>query len=146
MKAEGFYYLHENKELIYKRADDGTEADFRESPFVVAFWPVWKESRESAWRTLVEGLAAGASKDTVARLAAVWSCNDVDGQRYASRIGVTIRRHGEGWIASVPSNRSEVAPSVLEALAQLCASMGYQPSKVVGGDNPSFRDLINQYS
>jgi len=36
---EGYYYLHMNGDLIYKRETGDTAADIRESDFAVAMWP-----------------------------------------------------------------------------------------------------------
>ncbi len=58
---DGWYYLHTNGELIYKRDLDGTAADIRESTFARALWPMEPSDREGAWRILIEGLAAGAN-------------------------------------------------------------------------------------
>jgi len=63
---EGWYYLHTNGELIFKRELDGnTAADISESPFARAMWPVDPSNRENAWTLLVEALAGKRRKSTV---------------------------------------------------------------------------------
>jgi hypothetical protein len=65
MSIEGWYYLHTNGELIYKRELGETAADIRESPFAKGLWPLDVSDRENAWRICVEGLAAGANRARV---------------------------------------------------------------------------------
>ena len=84
---EGWYYLHQNGELIYKQDLDGIEADIRESPFAVALWPCNTSNRAHAWRILVEGLAAGAHKDRIMELAQKWECSHLAGWNRRQRHG-----------------------------------------------------------
>ena len=70
MSISGWYYLHTNGELIYKRDLDGTAADIRESDFARALWPMDPTDRESAWTILVEALALGANEERIAELEA----------------------------------------------------------------------------
>ena len=53
MSIEGWYYLHENKDLIYKRDLDGIVADIRESPFAIGLWPMDPQDRMTAWNLLI---------------------------------------------------------------------------------------------
>lgn len=146
MSITGWYYLHANGELIYKRELDGTVvADIRESDFARALWSVDPSDREGAWRILVEGLAAGANLSCVQRLANKWKCNNEDAKIYADRVGVILKKDGEGrWCAakgkpgmlSVAEGKGDTA---LEAMADLALKLGYKPSKMWGA---SFRDLL----
>ena len=56
---DGWYYLHTNGDLIYKRDLPGTAADIRESPFAVMLWPIDRKDRATAWRELVKILTDG---------------------------------------------------------------------------------------
>ena len=58
---QGWYYLHTNGSLIYKRELGRTAADIRESDFARGLWPLDPSDREGAWRIVIEGLAAGAN-------------------------------------------------------------------------------------
>jgi hypothetical protein len=69
MSIQGWYYLHTNGSLIYKRDFDGTVADFRDSDFVRAFWPLDPSDREGPWPSIhVFGLTkSGAPIHLMAR-------------------------------------------------------------------------------
>jgi len=142
---EGYYYLHQNGDLIFKRELGDTVADLRESDFVRAFWPVDPEDREGAWRIVVEATALGARPDRVAGLAAQWGCNDQDACAYANRVGTRLRRDGDQWCATrrdfqnLQESPAGFGPSGLEAMANLAKQLGLKPSKMWGG---SFRSLL----
>ena len=72
MALEGWYYLHTNGSLIYKRELGETAADIRESDFARAMWPMDPTDRAGAWNVLVEALALGADAARVKELAAKW--------------------------------------------------------------------------
>lgn len=76
---DGFYYLHTNGALIWKR--------FRPDPsdFVVQVWAIDTTDRACAWSFLLEALASGASIGRVSELAAKWECNTQDLPRYMAR-------------------------------------------------------------
>ena len=65
MALEGWYYMHKNGDLIYKRDMGGTAADIRESDFAKMLWPFDPTDRAGAWRILVESMACGVNKDRV---------------------------------------------------------------------------------
>ncbi len=94
---DGWYYLHTNGELIYKRDLDGTAADIRESTFARALWPMEPSDREGAWRILIEGLAAGANPERVKELAKKWECTDKDAEILADRWGINWWADGNKW-------------------------------------------------
>ncbi len=144
---EGWYYLHTNGSLIYKRELGGTAADIRESTFAKAMWPFDPNDREGVWRIVIESLAAGAERERVHYLANHWGCDDVDADVYADRVGVTLSPDGGKWCATGPGFRN-LATSLagfgktkLEAMAELCSAMGYRPSKMWG---TSFEKLLRQ--
>lgn len=145
----GYYYLHQNGELIFKRLQDDLVADFHESDFVRAFWPIGGSiRREDAWTLLVEALAAGALPARVLQLADRWGCNDTDAKVYAGRVGVTLAMDGPScWQATAPGHVNlQESPSgfgdtCLEAMAQLCKELGYQPTKMWGATFASLLDL-----
>ena len=145
MSIEGYYYLHTNKELIYKRDHDFIVADFRDSDFVMAFWPMDQADRMSAWSLLVEALAAGAKKERVLELAEKWKCNNADAEHYAKRLNLKFEMDGnsipltstnwhvkgEGFI-NLQESVSGFGDSALEAMADMCNQLGYSPSKMWG--------------
>jgi len=72
-ETEGWYYLHENGDLIWKR--------FRpeqDSGFVKRIWPCDTTQRGNGWIILIESLVAGASVSRVAELAQKWGCDAHD--------------------------------------------------------------------
>lgn len=140
MAIVGWYYLHTNGDLIYKRELSETVADLRESDFVVMLWPVDSEDRASAWRILVEALACGAHKERVLHLAEYWECDDEDAKIYANQIGVKLSIDGEKWCATcndfvdLQTSPAGFGNTALEALAELRKALGYKIHKEVKGD------------
>ena len=147
MSIEGWYYLHTNGELIYKRDLDGTVADIRESDFARALWPMDPSNRLGAWNFLVEGLAAGANPKHVKELADKWSCDNEDAAIYASHIAAKVYMDGNAWCATradfenFQESPAGFGGTALEALAALCKELGYHPAKMWGA---SFIDLLKQ--
>lgn len=145
MAISGWYYLHTNGDLIYKRELGETAADIRESDFARALWPCDPGDRASAWGILVEALAAGAYQLRVKELAQKWGCDDTDADEYAKRIGVMFIKDGDQWCAVASSFRdlqespAGFGPTKLEAMAELAAALGYRPAKMWGA---SFIDLV----
>jgi len=143
---EGWYYLHTNGELIYKREIDGsTAADIRESDFARGLWPVDPADRAGAWTILVEGLAAGADRPRVLALAERWGCGDGDAEEYAKRLGVRLARDGNQWCATradfvnLQESKAGFGRTCLEAMADLARELGYRPSKMWG---TTFAELV----
>jgi len=132
---EGYYYLHTNGDLIYKRDLDGTVADLRDSDFVVAFWPFDPESRGGAWRIVVEAEVAGANPDRIQHLARHWGCDDEDAAMYASTLGVQLEKVNGRWRATVTKAAGTYygeGVTALEAFQRLASIIGYRPSKMWG--------------
>ncbi len=145
MSLQGWYYLHTNGELIYKRDLDGTAADIRESDFARALWPLDPTDRLGAWAIVVEALAAGANRDRVNELAVKWGCNDSDAAKAASVWGARLFMDGDQWCATrsdfqdLATSPAGFGKTALEALAALAKELGYRPSKMWGA---SFGDLL----
>lgn len=144
---EGWYYLHTNNELIYKRDLDGAAADIRESTFAVALWPMDPSDRAGAWRICIEALAAGAREARVKELAAKWGCDDADALIYAKHVGAILEKDGSDWCAkrkdfvNLMESKVGFGKTCLEALAALAKDLGYSPSKMWGA---TFADLLKE--
>lgn len=144
MSANGWYYLHENGDLIYKPSPDAI-VDIRDSDFAVCSWPIDVSSRLSAWELLVESLALGACKDRINELADKWHCNDQDADKFASVVGVEIERDGDQWCAhksdfiNLQESPAGFGNNKLEALADLAKELG-----LMGGHmwRSTFSDLV----
>ncbi len=147
MSIEGWYYLHTNGELIYKREFGETAADIRESPFAHGLWSFDTSNRSVAWKICIEGLAAGAKKERVMELAKKWECDDTDAKVYAARVGVTLGEDGNQKTAhaeefvDLQKDPCGFGDTYLEAMADLCKQLGYKPSKMWGN---SFNDLLRK--
>ena len=141
----GWYYLHTNGDLIYKRELGGTAADIRESPFAIMLWPVIPHEREGAWTILVEALALGARPERIKELAEQWKCDDDDAQTYAERIRAKLFKDGDQWCVAradfinLQESPAGFGSTCLEALADLCKVLGYKPGKTWG---TPFKDLL----
>lgn len=71
--TEGYYYLHTNGDLIFKRfcpEDD--------SPFVKKVWRIDTNNRATAWTVILEALVYEANLDRIKELAYKWGCSPAD--------------------------------------------------------------------
>lgn len=145
--TSGYYYLHTNGDLIYKRnLDTGQVADFRESNFVKMFWSFDPEDRSTVWRVLVESLACGANIERVMELADKWECDDEDAKMYVNYLDDTVKLEMDGgsWCATredfidLQESPAGFGDTCLEALGELCKDLGYIPQKMWGN---SFENL-----
>lgn len=149
MSIQGWYYLHENGDLIYKRELGGTVADIRDSDLARGLWPFDPSDREGAWTVLVEGLAAGAKPERIAELASKWQCDNEDAEHYAERVACRVYMDGNAWCATrgdfdnLQESPAGFGGSALEAMAALAKEIGYRPSKMWG---PTFRSLLGDAS
>lgn len=150
MAITGYYYLHQNGSLIFKRETDGGQvADFRESDLVRHFWRFNSEDRECAWRIVVEASALGADEARVRELVGLWQCTDSDAAIYASLIGAALYRDGNAWCATASDfvNLAEspagFGQTAVCALADLAKRLGFQASKTMWWSE-SFSDLLKQ--
>ena len=76
----GWYYLHTNGSLIWKRFMPES------SDFVRRTWPVDTTDRASAWTVLLEAAALGADTSRLVELAAHWSCDARDLCEFMARV------------------------------------------------------------
>ena len=145
MSINGWYYLHQNGDLIYKPSPHSI-VDIRDSDFAVCSWPVDVSSRKLAWEMLVEALALGAKESRISELAEKWNCNDEDADMFASVIGVDLEIDGNQWCAhrtdfvNLEESPAGFGESKLLAMADLARHLG-----VRGGHmwRASFSDLVN---
>lgn len=142
---EGYYYLHINGELIFKRGEDSI-VDIRESDFCRAAWTCDPTSRLNAWNMLIEALSLGAKKERIMELARKWNCDDEDAQIYASYAHLLLDRDGDKVTATrfdftnlqeCPCGFGDTA---LEAMADLCKQLGFEGGKM--NWHASFMDLL----
>ena len=144
MAITGWYYLHENNDLIYKPSPDAI-ADIRDSDFAKCVWPIDPENRELAWDILVESLALGAKESRIITLAAKWNCTDADADIYADRVGVKITTDGNQFCATrldfldLQQSPAGFGDSKLEAMAALAKELGLKPGKMW---RDTFKELL----
>lgn len=134
---EGWFYLHDNKELIYKNSSDAI-IDIRESDLCHSAWG-WDGTRQSAWTTLVEAHSLGANKERIKELSDKWKCDEKDAVNYAEYLGINIEEKDSKKIAYVNNYIGE-GNSYLEAMSDLCKKLGYSGGKMW---NHTFKSLID---
>lgn len=151
MAIQGWYYLHENKELIYKPETDGsTAADIRESDLCHSMWPMDPADRAGAWRILVEAKALNANPKRINELAEKWGCDNSDAQKYAEYLGLTLQMDGNQWCATPPwfttlqESEAGFGDTCLDAMADLCANIGFTGGKMWNADFESLLKGKNQ--
>lgn len=144
MSAAGWYYLHQNNDLIYKPSPDAI-VDIRDSDLAVCSWPLDPSDRKGAWDILVEAMALGAKKERISELAEKWKCNDADADKYAEVVGAVIKKDGSAWCAhrndfiDLQSSPSGFGKSKLEALSALAKELGIRGGHIW---RPTFSDLL----
>jgi len=79
---DGFYYLHTNGEMIFKRFEP--ESD---SPFVKKVWALDISNRMDAWKIALEGLFLGARTERIEELAKKWGLTFEDSIEMLMRRG-----------------------------------------------------------
>lgn len=140
---EGWYYLHVNKDLIYKNNPDAIQ-DIRESDLCHTAWG-WDNSRQTAWSILVEATVLGAKGERIEELAKHWNCDDEDAENYAKYLGIVLKMDGTAHCAhrsdftNLQESPCGFGSSYLEAMANLADQLGY-----VGGKmwNSTFESLV----
>ena len=141
----GWYYLHTNKELIYKPSPDAI-TDIRDSDLCHSAWPYDPKDRAGAWRTLVEALSLGANKKRINALAELWKCTDEDALNYAKYLGISLGMDGTAKTAlrtdfvDLMESCCGFGDTYLEAMADLCKQLGFKGGKM---RNATFKDLVN---
>lgn len=119
MNPDGYYYLHTNGSLIWKKFEP--EPD---SPFVKKIWPLDTSDRLQAWNILIEAAVLGADMGRISELAVKWDCNDADAFEYCSRVNLKLFKDGDQWCVAfddfVNMQESECAfgSTALEALIE----------------------------
>lgn len=88
----GYYYLHENGDLIFRR--DAPEIE--SGGFVKQVWPVDTTDRLDAWTLLIEALTNNASTTRVKELAGKWGCNARDLPEFLCRVTKPTTEQKEG--------------------------------------------------
>lgn len=146
MSIQGWYYLHENGDLIYK-SDPDSITDIRDSDFARCSWPFDARNRKGAWELLVEAQALGADKSRINKLAERWGCNDQDANMFAQLVGVEIEQDGNAWCAhktdfiNLQESPAGFGDNKLSAMAELAKALGLR-----GGHmwRATFSDLVRQ--
>lgn len=138
---EGYFYLHENNDLIYKNDPDSI-VDIRESDLCVSAW-AWDGQRQTAWSILVEANALGARKERIKELAERWGCDNKDAMMYASYLGIDLTKHEtDVFIAKLSIAKFGAGLSYLDAMSALAMKLGYKGGKMW---NATFETLIKEY-
>jgi hypothetical protein len=94
----GYYYLHVDGKLLFKRELPGTREDLLESTFVTAFWPVDPSDRECAWRIILDSQALGAPEERIRKLADKWGCGTDDAEILLKRLGLKLLYDAPVWL------------------------------------------------
>jgi len=120
-ETTGWYYLHTNGELIFKR--------FRpdEGDFVRKIWPCDVTDRGNAWLIAIEAKALGANPQRISDLASKWGLSDEDAQNFVEHAGNQFRlfRDGDKWCATfgdfvnLQESQAGFGDTCLEALSEL---------------------------
>ena len=138
----GWYYLHtESNDLIYKRKLEDTFIELQESSFTKMIWPIDPHNRIYAYRMLIESMALGANKERTSELALAWNCDDKDAKIYATIMGLDIRKEDNEFLVTCIKKQDVEGrgKTILEAMANLCQNLGFEPSKSGG---ISFEKLV----
>lgn len=120
MNSNGFYYLHANGDLIFRRYRPEADSDF-----VRKVWVIDTDDRLTAWTLTIEALALGARRERIDALASLWGLTDADAVEYAARAGLTLDRDGNAWCATGPrfvdlaTSPAGFGGTALEAFADL---------------------------
>jgi len=146
-KTGGWYYLHKNKDLIYKAGADAI-VDIRDSDLCLSAWSLDVAHRADAWNILVEALSLGAKKERIDELAKKWECDDVDAEHYAKYLGIELGEDGNSKTAKrtdfidLMENQCGFGDTYLEAMADLCKQLGFKGGKL--GWHKTFKKLIEE--
>jgi len=119
----GFYYLHENGSVIYKKF----KPEMEPGGFVKRVWKIDTTSRFDAWIICIEALAMGADKKRIEELATLWQLTDDDAEVFAglSDSQLVLSKDGDSWCATfgdfvdLQESQAGFGDTALEALAAL---------------------------
>lgn len=87
MSNDGWYYLHTNGELIWKKCKPEDD-----SPFVKRIWSVDTTDRMNAWKIVLEAFLLGGRGDRIKELAQKWHLtfeDSIEMLKHASENGIT---------------------------------------------------------
>ena len=142
-EIQGYYYLHTNKDLIYKPGSD-VIIDIRESDFCHSAW-AWDGERATAWQILVEASSLGADPIRIGELVAKWKCDDEDAEHYAHHIGIELGVDGNQKTAhkkdfiNLQESPCGFGNTNLQAMSDLCRQLGFKGGKMW---NATFESLV----
>lgn len=117
----GWYYLHMNGDLIWKKFRPEEEA----GGFVRKVWSFDPADRGNAWVIVTEALALGARKDRVEELISKWRLTDEDAQEFAKRANLKLFMDGDEWCAGfhdfvdLQESQAGFGPRCVDAIANL---------------------------
>lgn len=92
LEITGYYYLHTDGDLIFKKFRPEADSDF-----VRRVWQVFHEDRECAWIICIEALLLGANKNRVKELQVKWGLTNDDALEFARRMNLRIYLDGDQW-------------------------------------------------
>lgn len=128
----GYFYLHTNRELIYKPDIDGRlKEDLDSSDLVTAYWPVASDDRESLWTCLVEAAARGANPEKIEFMVKTHGMDSADAVMYAERIGFKlagsdVRKLWAAFSSNFVDQRHSgigLGETAFDAIVELCRSL-----------------------
>jgi len=139
-EPDGYYYLHENGNLIYKRLEPDP------SDFVRKVWPIYLDARDSAWLLAIEALALGTNWERIEELATKWGLTDDDAKELVKHATLgddtpafRLFKDGDRWCATfhdfvnLQESQAGFGSSALEAFAEL-AKPGLLRKQLYKGD------------
>lgn len=94
-----YYYLHANGDLIRKNpavVDPDPTGYFFESPFVVKYWLIDTEDRQSCWIMILEALARAARLNRIIELCEKWHMDFEDSVEFLKRHGTPSKLQRDG--------------------------------------------------
>lgn len=140
---KGYYYLHENSNLIYKNSPDAI-IDIRDSDLCKSAW-AWDGTPQTAWQICVEALSIGVNRDRILELANKWNVNDNDADNYANHLGLILGIDGNkktattSYFENIQQDACGFGDTYLEAMSDLCKQLGFTGGKMW---NSTFEDLV----
>ncbi len=127
MNEHGWYYLHTNGDLIWKRFRPEVEA----GGFVRKVWKLDTSDRGNAWLIIIEAMALGARKSRTEALIAKWGLTDDDALEFVKQATskgepvFRLFRDGDQWCATfadfvnVQESQCGFGARAVDALADL---------------------------
>lgn len=94
----GYYYLHVNGNLIWKRyIDDKQEEEIYNSDLVKKFWTIRENERESLWAVAIEAYCWGneVTAPQVEEFSIKHNLSNLDGEFFAERAGMYVAQSSD---------------------------------------------------